>query len=560
MIPHRGFDPKALLAVPAAWIACIALATGGETGRARDAGALAVSGEVYERHLAALADDSFEGRKPGTAGEERTVAYLTGEFRKLGAVPLAGADYVQHVPLLEIAPRPQPSLAFRTPRGVEATTFGDDAVVFTKRQVAEVSIADSQVVFVGHGVVAPEFGWNDYAGVDMKGKTALILINDPGFATGDESLFRGRALTYYGRWTYKFEEAARQGAAAALIVHETEPAAYGWATVVNSWANPQLDMQAADGRAGRVAIEGWVTRERAVSLLAAAGLDFAALKTAASTPGFKPAPLDVRATASVRNVLHASNSANVVAAIPGSKRPGEYVFYVAHWDHLGRTQDGAGDQTFNGAVDNATGVAGLLAIADAYRRAPSPPERSVVFLAVTAEEQGLLGSEYYVAHPLVPLAQTVAVLNMDALYFGGRTRDVRVVGAGASALEQYLAEEAARRGVTPVPEAQPEKGHFYRSDHFNFAQAGVPALYLKTGIDDVDGGVAAGRAREANYVARRYHQVGDNHVPGVELGAGLEVVDLLYAIGRRLANDTEFPNWNPGNEFRAARDRSRPQP
>jgi len=425
------------------------------------------------------------------------------------------------------------------------------------RQVPQVSVTDSPLVFVGHGVVAPESGWNDYAGVDMKGKTALILINDPGFATGDETLFRGRALTYYGRWTYKFEEAARQGAAAAIIVHETEPAAYGWATVVNSWANPQLDMQASDGRAGRVAIEGWITRERAAALLAAAGQEFAALKQAASTRGFRPLPLDVRVTAGVRNTLHASNSANVIATIPGSQRPGEYVFYVAHWDHLGRTQGAQGDQTFNGAVDNASGVAGLLAIAAAYRRAPSPPARSVVFLAVTAEEQGLLGSEYYVAHPLVPLAQTVAVFNMDALYFGGPTRDVRVVGAGASELERYLAEEASRRGIRPVPEAQPEKGHFYRSDHFNFAQAGVPARYLKTGIDDLDGGLAAGQAREADYVAHRYHQVGDNYAPGAELGAGLEVVDLLYAIGSRLANEAAFPNWNPGNEFRAARDRSR---
>ncbi|MGE0582429.1 MAG: M20/M25/M40 family metallo-hydrolase [Steroidobacteraceae bacterium] len=542
---HRIFDRRQALAVPLLWLASIAAA------------APPVSEQVYASHLEALASDAFEGRKPGTDGETKTVEYLVQQFRQLGATPLAGTSFVQPVPLIEVAPRPEPQLSFRTARGVEATTFGKDAVVFTKRQVPAVAIEDSPVVFVGHGVVAPEYGWNDYAGVDMKGKTALILINDPGFATGDETLFRGRALTYYGRWTYKFEEAARQGAAAALIVHENVPAAYGWATVVNSWANPQLDMQAADGRSGRVAIEGWLTQERAAALLATAGQDFEDLKKAASTRGFKPVPLDVRATASVANSLHASNSANVLAAIPGSRRPGEYVFYVAHWDHLGRTQGGEGDQTFNGAVDNATGVAGLLAIADAFRRAPARPERTVVFLAVTAEEQGLLGSEYYVAHPLVPLAQTVAVFNMDALYFGGRTRDVRVVGAGASELEDYLAEEAARRGIVPVPEAQPEKGHFYRSDHFSFAQAGVPALYLKTGIDDLQGGIAAGAAREADYVARRYHQVGDNYAPDAQLGAGLEVVDLLQAIGSRVANDTAFPQWKAGNEFRAARERSR---
>ena len=546
------FDPRRALAVPVLCLALIAGASGIEPGAAP-----AVSLQVYERHLAALADDTFQGRKPGTAGEEKTVGYLVEEFRGLGAEPLGGGGYVQPVPLVELAPLPEPRLSFSTPRGAVVTKFGEDAVVFTKRQVPSVSIEDSPIVFVGHGVVAPEYGWNDYAGVDMKGKTALILINDPGFATGDEALFRGRALTYYGRWTYKFEEAARQGAAAALIVHETEPAAYGWATVVNSWANPQLDMQVADGRAGRVAIEGWLTRERAVALLAAAGQDFEALKKAASTRGFKAVPLDVRASAAVRNAMRKSDSANVIAAIRGSQRPDEYVFYMAHWDHLGRTQGGEGDQTFNGAVDNATGVAGLLAIADAYRRAPQGPARTVVFLAVTAEEQGLLGSEYYVAHPLVPLAQTVAVLNMDALYFGGRTRDVRVVGAGASELERYLAEEASRRGITPMPESQPEKGHFYRSDHFNFAQAGVPALYLKTGIDDLDGGIEAGQVREAGYVAQRYHQVGDNYTPGVQLGAGLEIVELLRAIGARLASESTFPNWNVGNEFRAARDRSR---
>lgn len=554
---HRSLDRHRLLAVPvlSLSLALVAAALGDEPRPA--IAAASVSAQVYEQHIAMLADDAYEGRKPASAGEEKTVDYLALAFRKLGAAPLAGGSYVQPVPLLEVAPLPEPKLSFSTPRGVQVTTFGEDAVTFTKRQVAAVAIEESPVVFVGHGVVAPEYGWNDYAGVDMRGKTALILINDPGFATGDDTLFRGPALTYYGRWTYKFEEAARQGAAAAIIVHETEPAAYGWATVVNSWANPQLDTQSADRRAGRVAIEGWVTRERATALLAAAGEDFETLKKAASTRGFKAIALDARATGSVRNALRTSNSANVLAAIPGSKRPDEYVFYVAHWDHLGRTQGGEGDQTFNGAVDNATGVAGLLAIADAFQRAPERPERTIVFLAVTAEEQGLLGSEYYVAHPLVPLAKTVAVFNMDALYFGGPTRDVRVVGAGASELERYLAEEAARRGITPMPDSQPEKGLFYRSDHFNFAQAGVPALYIKVGIDDVDGGVAAGQAREADYVAKRYHQVGDNYSPGVQLGGGLEVVDLVYAIGRRLANETAFPNWNAGNEFRAARDRTR---
>lgn len=551
-IRHSAFDRARPPRVPAACLLAATLFLAAAAGAADG-----VAPGDYARHLATLASDAFEGRRPVSEGEEKTVAYLVEELRRLGAVPVGQGGYVQPVPLVEVAPQPEPVLAFDTPHGPRRAQFGVDAVVFTKRQVATAAVEASPVVFVGYGVVAPEHGWNDYAGVDMRGKTALILINDPGFATGDESLFRGRALTYYGRWTYKFEEAARQGAAAAIIVHETAPAAYGWATVVNSWANPQLDMQAADARAGRVAIEGWITRDFAAALLTAAGRDFESLKRAANTRGFRPVPLDLRATAGVHNTLRASSSSNVIAMFPGSRRPGEYVFHVAHWDHLGRGQGGEGDQTFNGAVDNATGVAGLLAIAAAYARAPERPERSVVFLAVTAEEQGLLGSEYYVAHPRVPLADTVAVFNMDALYFGGATRDVRIVGAGASGLERYLEAEAARRGIAVVPEAQPEKGHFYRSDHFNFARAGVPALYLKTGIDDIDGGLAAGMAREADFVAHRYHQVGDDYFPGARLEAGLEVVDLIYSVSRRLANESSFPNWNPGNEFRAARDRSR---
>jgi Zn-dependent M28 family amino/carboxypeptidase len=518
---------------------------------------VAVSAQVYETHIAALAADDMQGRMPATDGEALTIRYLENEFRKLGVAPVGGS-YQQGVPLVEIAPRPDAELRFATPQGEQRTRFGEDSVVWTKREVTAASVTDSDLVFVGYGVNAPEYGWNDYAGVDMQGKTALILINDPGFATGDESLFRGQALTYYGRWTYKFEEAARQGAAAAIIVHETVPAAYGWPTVVNSWANPQLQMQSVNGNADRVALEGWITQECAAALLAAAGQEFDTLKKAANTRGFRPVPLPVRVNGRVANTLRHSSSANIVAQIRGTERPEEYVLYVAHWDHLGRLAGGEGDRTFNGAVDNASGVAGLLAIADAFQRAPVKPARSILFVAVTAEEQGLLGSEYYVAHPLVPLAQTVAVFNMDALQFAGPTRDVRVVGAGASELERYLHEEAGRRGLRAAPEANPERGAFYRSDHFNFARAGVPALYLKVGIDDLDGGVEAGQAREADYIASRYHQVGDNYAAGVRLEGGLIVVELVHAIGSRLAQESGFPNWLPDNEFRAARDASRP--
>lgn len=541
----------------APWVPCL-LVAGAALAAAEPA--LQVSPGVFETHLARLASDEFEGRKPATRGEELTVAYLSEQFAKLGLQPGNRGSYVQPVPLLETAVVGDPSIMFTTAAGKRAGVFGEDAVIFTKREVPESRLVDSPIVFVGHGIVAPELGWNDYAGLDMRGKTALILINEPGFSTGDETLFRGRALTYYGRWTYKFEEAARQGAAGAIIVHETEPAAYGWPTVVNSWANPQLDTQSADGNAGRVAIEGWITEGSARSLLASQDLDFDALKKQASTRGFRAVPLDAKVDASVRNLLRRSNSANVIATIPGAKYPDEYVFYVAHWDHLGRALGGQGDATFNGAVDNATGVAGLLAIADAFAKAKEKPERTVVFLAVTAEEQGLLGSAWYVANPIFPLAQTVAVFNMDALYFADATRDVPVIGYGASELEGDLEKEAARRGLRVSPDPLPEKGYFYRSDHFNFAKAGVPALYIKTGIDDPVGGVEAGRAREADFVAHRYHQVGDNYVPGEsKLDGPLQVVDLFHVLGRELANERKFPNWNPDSEFRAARDASRPQ-
>jgi Zn-dependent M28 family amino/carboxypeptidase len=512
---------------------------------------------LYRAHIARLASDEFGGRKPGTESEKLTLDYLEAEFRKLGVKPGNGASFLQEVPMVEITAGSDAALKFTTDGVGTDLRFRDDMVIWTKRVKPAESIDASPLVFVGHGVTAPEYGWDDYAGVDMRGKTAVMFINDPGFATKDATLFRGRAMTYYGRWTYKFEEAARRGATAAIIIHQADPAAYGWDTVRNSWSTPQLDHATADGNAGRVAIEGWITEPVAERLFAANGTTLADAVKRANTRGFRAEPLKTTVSAAVRNAIRRTNSHNFVAVLPGSKRPGEYVVYMAHWDHLGRLPGCSGDCTMNGAVDNATGTSGLLALADAFVKAKKKPERSIVFLSVTLEESGLLGSAYYVDNPLFPLAQTVAAINMDALYFGGPTRDVSVVNIGASELENYLATAAKAQGRVLMPEPTPERGYFFRSDHFNFAKRGVPALYIKSGVDDREHGIAWKQKYFEDFTAQRYHKVGDEYSPDADLRSGVEDLALLYAVGAKLAGEKTFPNWNADSEFRAARDRSR---
>ena len=540
----RSSDRLFALLVPALLGGCASLSGGPP--------AVAISAAEYERHIVTLASDEFEGRKPGTAGERKTVDYLVAEFKKLGLQPGNRGAWTQEVPIVEITAGSDAELKL----GDAALAYGKDMVIWTKRVAPEVTLADSPLVFVGHGVVAPEAGWNDYAGVDMRGKTAVILINDPGFATGDEKLFRGRAMTYYGRWTYKFEEAARQGATAAIIIHDDEPAAYPWDTVQNSWMGPQLDTASPDGNAGRIAIEGWVTRAAGDALLQANGLSYADLVKAASRPGFKPIELRQRASGSLRIAIRRASSSNVLAMIPGSKRPDEVVVYMAHWDHLGRSLGRSGDNIFNGALDNASGTAGLLAIAKAFAESPRRPERSVVFLGLTLEESGLLGSAYYASNPVFPLRKTVAALNMDAMSWGGPTRDVSVIGFGASELEEYLAAAAKTQDRVLRMEPTPEKGFFYRSDHFNFAKVGVPALYFKMGVEDREKGVEWARAKQAEYTLRDYHKPSDEWRPGTDLRGSLEDLALLHAVGARLAREKRFPNWYPSSEFRSARDRT----
>jgi Zn-dependent M28 family amino/carboxypeptidase len=506
---------------------------------------------TYRRHIERLASDEFGGRKPGTADEARTLAYLKAEFERLGLRPATPAGYEQQVPIVEHTFASDASLVL----GSRSLRYPQDAVIGTRRITEQAMLLDSPLVFAGYGIVAPEYGWNDYAGLDVRGKTVVVLINDPGFASGDPALFRGRAMTYYGRWTYKVEEAARQGAAGILIVHETEPASYPWDVVQNGWTGPQLGLETADGNIGRAMIEGWITREAAAGLFREASLDFESAKRAAGQRGFRAVDLRQMAQARVRAVVRRSRSANVAALVRGRTRPDEYVIYCAHWDHLGRSLAGA-DRVFNGAIDNATGVAGLLAIAEALVAGPAPG-RSVLFLAVTAEEAGLLGSEYYAAHPLVPLARTVGVLNMDAIAFGGPTRDVTVVGWRSSELQELLERAARRQQRVLKPEPTPERGFFFRSDNFSFARVGVPALYLKLGIDDIEQGRDAAVTRDAQYYAERYHKPGDEYVPERDdLRGGVQDLDLLLDVGRQLGKGRNLPRWAADSEFRAIRERS----
>jgi Zn-dependent M28 family amino/carboxypeptidase len=432
-------------------------------------------------------------------------------------------------------------------------------MVATQQQVAATGIADSDLVFVGYGINAPERGWNDYAGIDVTGKTVVVLINDPGYATQDPELFNGNAMTYYGRWDYKYAEAARQGAAGALIVHETDAAAYPWEVVRNSWSGAKIGLTADNRHRDKLAVEGWLPLAQAETLFKAAGLDYHASKQAAQQAGFKAQPLTgFSASVQLENTLADSLSRNVAALIPGATYPEEVIIYTAHWDHLGVRPDEEGDNIYNGASDNASGVAGLLAIARQLLAQEAAPERSILFLAVTAEESGLLGSKFYSENPIFPAAKTVANFNMDNIAAGnlGRTRDVAVVGYGNSELENYLARAAEAQGRVVVQEPYPEKGSYYRSDHFSLAQVGIPALYLTNATDSVEHGKAWGDERLKDYTANHYHKPSDEYDAAWDLSGAAQEVMLLLQMGRELAANRDFPSWNEGVEFKRARDAS----
>jgi Zn-dependent M28 family amino/carboxypeptidase len=513
----------------------------------------------YRAHVERLSSDEFAGRAPRTAGETRTIEYIEQEFRKARLEPGAGGSFLQPVPLVEITTHADATMELRGPDGMLGLRYADDMVVWTRRPVPASRIEDAEVVFAGYGIVAPEYGWNDYAGLDVRGKVVMVLVNDPGFATQDPALFRGNTMTYYGRWTYKFEEALRQGAAGLFVIHETAPAAYPWAVVRNGAAQPQFDLVLEDPASQRLALEGWVTHEAAARVLALAGQDYEALKAAAAKRGFRGKALGVTASVGVRNEVERGQSYNVVGMVRGSERPDEVFVYTAHWDHLGTlptAEDGA-DAIFNGASDNATGVAALIEIGRAFAETRPRPKRSLMLVAVTAEESGLLGSEHFAANPPVPVAQMAGGLNMDNLSPLGEARDLVVIGYDASELDDYLRRAAAKQDRVLAREPTPEKGLYYRSDHFNLAKQGVPMIYPKAGVDLRQGGVEAGRAWLDEYVAKHYHKPSDEYDPAWNVSGTLQDLAVYYDLGLAVTNSDEWPNWREGNEFRAIRDRNR---
>jgi Zn-dependent M28 family amino/carboxypeptidase len=515
-----------------------------------------------------LASDAFLGRLPGSAGEDSTVAFLVREFQRLGLAPgNPDSSYVQNVPLVSITPDPNTSLVVAGRGGRRTLAFKDDVVAWTKHVADRASINGSDLVFVGYGVEAPEYDWDDFKGFNAAGKTLVMLVNDPPIADPanpaqlDSTVFGGKAMTYYGRWTYKYEQGMRKRAAAVFIVHETGPAGYPFA-VVQGKTGEQFDLVTPDRNLSRSSLEGWITLEQATAIFAMAGQSFQALKARAATRGFRPVPLGLKASMTIRNRLRTLDSRNVVAKLEGSDPvlKDEYVIYTAHWDHFGVGDPVDGDSIYNGALDNASGTAGLLEVARAFKRMASPPSRSILFLAVTAEEQGLLGSQYYAVAPLYPLAKTLAAINLDGLNLEGRTRDVTVIGLGASELDDYAVGAAETQGRTIRPDPEPEKGYYYRSDHFNFAKVGVPALFLESGIEYVGKPADFGIKARERYVAEDYHKPSDEVKPLWDLAGAVEDLRLLFAIGLAVAEAPRFPGWRPGSEFRAVRERQLAQP
>ena len=510
--------------------------------------------------VATLASDEFGGRAPMTEGERLTLSYLEQQFREMGLKPMFGDSYRQAVPLVSIEADAAMSLSISDPEGnVSSFAYGSEVMLGSPQVLEENGLSRSELVWVGYGIVAPEYDWNDYKGINVAGRTVVILVNDPGYATQNPELFNGNAMTYYGRWTYKFEEAARHGAAGALIIHQTAPAGYGWNVVEDSWKGPQFHLATDNDNMDQLKVEGWLQYEVAQRLFDAGGMDLESLSADAAQGPVKPQSMGLSANVNIRNTIQRAESFNVGAIVPGSSRADELFIYMAHWDHLGTAphQDGQeGDFIFNGAEDNASGTAGLLEIAQAFAKLPTPTQRSVGFLAVTGEESGLLGSKAYASTPAFPLNKTVGGINMDRLNFRGKMSDVVVIGHGGSEMETVLAEEARQYGRTVTPEATPEKGFYYRSDHFNFAKKGVPILYARGGTVDRTHGADYITQRNADYVKNRYHSPADQVNDDWDVDAAVEDLKLFFNIGKRLANSNEWPQWFEGNEFRAVREAS----
>jgi Zn-dependent M28 family amino/carboxypeptidase len=513
------------------------------------------------QHVNRLASDGFEGRGPGTAGEDSSVAYITEQFKALGLAPgNPDGTYIQPVSMIGYTSHPDASIAVggKTMK----LRFPNDYVGVSRRNANDVRVDGSDLVFVGYGVVAPEYGWDDYKGLDVKGKTIVMLVNDPAVPDPNDStkldsaMFKGKAMTYYGRWTYKYEIASDKGAAAAILVHETGPAGYPYEVVVGSWGRENFDNKAT-GPTNRVAVESWMTLDKTKELFRNAGLSFDSLKKAATRKDFKPVPLNAKATFRVRNEVREIQSKNVVAKLEGSDSSlkHEYVVYTAHWDHLGKDTTLKGDQIFNGALDNASGTAALLTLAKAYKALPTPPARTLIFLAVTGEEKGLLGAKWYAEHPLYPLNKTLANMNIDGVNQWGKTKDLTIVGYGNSTLDDLLGTVLASQGGRTIkPDPEPEKGFFYRSDHFEFAKQGVPALYVDAGTEYVGKDSTYGQKKRDEYTENDYHKPSDQVKPDWDLSGAVEDLQAFFQVGYRVAQTDRWPEWKTGNEFKARRD------
>ena len=512
--------------------------------------AIEVDQTTLGKHMERLASDEFLGRKPFTEGEVKTVNYLEDEFKKLGLEPGNGDSYFQEVPMVEITGKPSDEMIIYGNHGSFNLDYLKDFVATTNKPEPHVYLEKSQLVFAGYGIVAPEYGWNDYDGMDWKGKTAVVLINDPGFKSGDSTLFKGNEMTYYGRWTYKYEEAARQGAAGLIIIHDTEPASYGWNVIESGWTGARLTIPSD---LPQLAVESWISAASAEKIFDVSAMKGQDYKTLARNKNFNPVPLDLRVSVSIDNQIKKDVSKNVVARIPGTERADEVIIYSAHWDHFGIGKTIDGDSIYNGSVDNASGTAGILAIAEAFKKS-KPTKRSLVFLAVTGEEQGLLGSAYYAENPIYDAKKTVANINIDALSSPGKMKDLTITGFGQSEMDEYAKEAATEQNRYIIPDPDAEKGYFYRSDHFNFAKIGIPALYASGSYEGFDQSIEEIKKAKDHYLTYIYHQPSDEfNLETTELSGVQLDLQLFYNVGLKLSNEAYFPKWYESSEFKAAR-------
>ena len=528
--------------------------TGEDTGEEDGLAAIALQG--LEDHVRILASDEFQGRKPFTVGEEKTIDYLEQQFKAIGLEAGNGDSYLHEVPMVEITPTGDSLMQVTTPKNRFTLRGFHDYVISSERTEQRITWEDEPLVFAGFGIVAPEYNWNDYEGLDVKDKIVVVLVNDPGFGGEDSTFFKGNTMTYYGRWTYKFEEAARQGAKGCLVVHNTVPAGYPFQVLQNTWNTAHLYLDPRGKNAYFCEGVGWISKPAIEKIFSAAGLDFNQAQTGARRPGYRGRDLNAKISFSMELEVRFDTTYNVIAKISGNERPDEYIIYTAHWDHLGiGRKDASGDSIYNGALDNASGTAGLLEIARAFTSLDPPPARSIVFLAVTAEEQGLWGSSYYAGNPVYPKEKTVANINMDGINPYGNMKDVMVVGSGQSELEDYLKEAAEKLNRDVVPDDEPEKGYYFRSDHFSFAKIGIPALYLKTGSDFIGRGKEYGEQLKVTYTQKYYHQPSDEFdTTRMNFEGGVQDLKLLFLVGKTLAFGNEWPQWKEGSEFKGIRE------